>query len=112
MPTLQEGSLVIQPIRFPSVSLEESIEIEKRFIRYSSPSLKWKPSSPRSEAGNSHRPPGSWISDPIITLKPRSKWKTAKTQEGLIAKMRERLECPCPEYGFHFTQPIALGWMN
>ncbi len=31
MPVLQEGTLTIQPVRLPSISLEESIEIEKKF---------------------------------------------------------------------------------
>ncbi|HEY3278809.1 MAG TPA: CusA/CzcA family heavy metal efflux RND transporter [Syntrophorhabdaceae bacterium] len=109
MPTLQEGSLVIQPIRFPSVSLEESIEIEKRFHRilFSFPEVE-SVVSKIGGSGIATDPQGPEISDPIITLKPRSKWKTAKTQEGLIAKMRERLESSMPGVGFNFTQPIAL----
>ncbi len=109
MPIMQEGTLVIQPIRFPSVSLEESIAIEKKFhkILYSFPEVKTVVS--RIGAGEiATDPAGPELSDPIITLKPRSQWKTAHTQEQLIAKMRERLESSLPGVGFNFTQPIAL----
>ena len=109
MPTMQEGSLVVQPIRLPSVSLEESIEIEKRFqkILFSFPEVETVVS--RIGAGGiATDPQGPEISDPIITLKPRSQWKTARTQDGLIAKMRERLEGAMPGMTFNFTQPIAL----
>ncbi len=109
MPTMQEGSLVIQPIRFPSVSLEESVEIEKRFqkVLFTFPEVETIVS--RIGAGGiATDPQGPEISDPIITLKARSQWKTAKTQEALIAKMRERLEASMPGMTFNFTQPIAL----
>ncbi|HEY3278351.1 MAG TPA: CusA/CzcA family heavy metal efflux RND transporter, partial [Syntrophorhabdaceae bacterium] len=109
MPTMQEGSLVIQPIRFPSVSLEESVEIEKRFqkVLFSFPEVD-SVVSRIGAGGIATDPQGPEISDPIITLKPRSQWKTAKTQDGLIAKMRERLEGSMPGMTFNFTQPIAL----
>ena len=109
MPTMQEGSLVIQPIRFPSVSLEESVEIEKKFqkVLFTFPEVETVVS--RIGAGGiATDPQGPEISDPIITLKPRSQWKTAKTQEALIAKMREKLEASMPGMSFNFTQPIAL----
>jgi cobalt-zinc-cadmium resistance protein CzcA len=51
---------------------------------------------------------GPELSDPIITLKPRKEWKTAKNLPGLIDKMREKLEASLPGVGFNFTQPIAL----
>ena len=109
MPIMQEGALVIQPIRFPSVSLEESIAIEKEFqkVLYTFPEVE-NVVSKIGAGGIATDPAGPELSDPIITLKPRSQWKTARTQEELIAKIRERLESSMPGVGFNFTQPIAL----
>ncbi len=109
MPVMQEGSLVIQPIRFPSVSLEESVEIEKKFqkILLSFPEVDTVVSK-IGAGGIATDPAGPELSDPIITLKPRSKWKTATNQEDLVTAMRTRLEDSLPGIGFNFTQPIAL----
>ena len=109
MPAMQEGSLVVQPIRFPSVSLEESIAIEKKVhaIMFTFPEVK----SMVSKVGGSGiatDSQGPEISDPIVTLAPRSEWKTASTPEGLVAAMRERLEGALPGVTFNFSQPIAL----
>lgn len=109
MPILQEGTLTIQMIRLPGISLPESIEMEKRFhkILLSFPEVKTVVSK-IGTAEIATDPMGPEISDPIITLRPRPEWKTAKTQEELMEKMRERLEASMPGVGFNFTQPIAL----
>jgi len=109
MPVLQEGTLSIQLIRLPSISLEESIQMEKKFQRilFSFPEVETFVSKIGS-AEIATDPMGPELSDPIITLKPRSQWKTAHTQEELIDKMRDRLESSLPGVGFNFTQPIAL----
>lgn len=109
MPILQEGTLTIQLIRLPGISLPESVEIEKRFhnILLSFPEVKTVVSK-IGTAEIATDPMGPEISDPIITLKPHSEWKTTKTQDELIEKMRERLEASMPGVAFNFTQPIAL----
>jgi cobalt-zinc-cadmium resistance protein CzcA len=45
-------------------------------------------------------------SEPIVVLKPRSQWRTARTVEELIAKMRVELE-KIPGVAYNFSQPIA-----
>lgn len=109
MPILQEGTLTIQLIRLPGISLPESIEMEKRFqkILLSFPEVETVVSK-IGAAEIATDPMDIGISDTIIPLKPRSQWKTAKTQEELIDKMRERLEASMPGAAFNFTQPIAL----
>lgn len=109
MPVLQEGSLTIQLIRLPGISLDESIEMEKKFhkIILSFPEVETIVSK-IGTAEIATDPMGPEISDTIITLKPRSQWKTAKTQEELMKKMREKLEASMSGVGFNFTQPIAL----
>jgi cobalt-zinc-cadmium resistance protein CzcA len=109
MPVLQEGTLTIQPVRLPSISLEESIEIEKKFqkVLFGFPEVK-NVVSKIGSAEIANDPMGPELSDPIINLTPRSEWKTANSQEALIDKMRQRLEASLPGVGFNFTQPIAL----
>lgn len=109
MPVLQEGTLSIQLIRLPGISLSESVEMEKRFqkILLSFPEVETVVSK-IGAAEIATDPMGPELSDPIITLKPLSQWKTAKTQEELVDKMREKLEASMPGAAFNFTQPIAL----
>ncbi len=109
MPALQEGHLTVQLIRIPGISLRESIEMEKMFhkILLTFPEVETVVSKIGS-AEIASDPMGPELSDPIITLKPRSQWKTAKTLDGLMSAMREKLEASLPGVGFNFTQPIAL----
>ncbi len=109
MPVLKEGTLTIQLIRLPGISLDESVEMEKKFhkILLSFPEVKTVVSK-IGAAEIATDPMGPELSDPIITLKPPSRWKTAKTYGELIDKLRERLEASMPGVAFNFTQPIAL----
>lgn len=109
MPVLQEGHLTIQLIRLPGISLQESVEMEKKFhkILLAFPEVETVVSK-IGAAEIASDPMGPELSDPIITLKPRSQWKTAKSLPELTDKMRDRLESSMPGAGFNFTQPIAL----
>src|SRR3990172_1267482 len=108
IPTMDEGMLTPQVIRLPSVSLSESIEIEKRTQQAL---LKF----PEVEAVVSKigaaelatDPMGVNLSDPFVILKPKNQWKTATTREELVEKMREELQ-KIPGIGLNMTQPIAL----
>jgi cobalt-zinc-cadmium resistance protein CzcA len=109
MPVLQEGHLTVQLIRLPGISLQESIAMEKKFhkILMTFPEVETVVSK-IGAAEIASDPMGPELSDPIITLKPRKEWKTAKDLPGLIDKMREKLEASLPGVAFNFTQPIAL----
>src|SRR3990170_1459812 len=109
MPVLQEGHLTVQLIRLPGISLQESVEMEKKFhkILFTFPEIETVVSR-IGTAEITSDPMGPELSDPIITLKPRSQWKTAKSLPELTDKMRDKLESSMPGVGFNFTQPIAL----
>ena len=109
MPILQEGHLMVQLIRLPGISLQESVEMEKKYhkILLTFPEIE-SVVSRIGAAEIASDPMGPELSDPIITLKPKSQWKTAKNLPELIGKMREKLESSMPGVGFNFTQPIAL----
>lgn len=108
IPSLDEGSLTTQVIRLPSISLPESIEMEKKVQQAL---LKFpEVVTVVSKIGSAEiatDPMGPNVSDPIVILKPKGQWKTAKTKEELIEKMREELE-KIPGVAYNITQPIAL----
>jgi len=108
IPSMDEGSLTPQIIRLPSVSLSESVEIEKKaqqaLLKF--PEVETVVSK-IGAAEIATDPMGPNISDPIVVLKPKKYWKTARTKEELIEKIRAELE-KIPGIGLNMTQPIAL----
>lgn len=108
IPELDEGSILVQPIRMPSVSLTESIAMEKQVqqILMQFPEVEFV-------VGRLGRPDiatdpmGINLSDIYVTLKPKEEWKTAKTKEELIEKMVEELK-HVPGINYNITQPIAM----
>lgn len=107
LPELDEGSLALQAIRIPSVSLTNSLTSAGRIER----ALKEFPEviavvSKTGRPDLATDPMGVEISDIIVTLKPHSEWTVASKDE-LVDKMRERLES-VPGVNFSFSQPIEL----
>jgi cobalt-zinc-cadmium resistance protein CzcA len=108
LPELDEGSIAVQAIRIPSVSLTNSLMTAGRMER----ALKEFPEviSVISKTGRpdlATDPMGVEISDVIVTLKPPAQWTTVSSKEELVEKMRERLES-LPGINFSFSQPIEL----
>ena len=108
IPILDEGSLTPQIIRLPSISLKESIKIEK--IAQKIMMQFHEVETVVSKIGTAEiatDPMGPNLSDPIVVLKPRKFWKTAKYKEELVEKMTESLS-QIPGIALNVTQPIAL----
>ena len=108
IPTLDEGSLTPQVIRLPSISLQESIEIEKKMqqVLLKFPEVETVVSK-IGTAEIATDPMGPNVSDPIVVLRPRDQWETAGTKEELVKKIRGELE-KIPGIGINISQPIAL----
>ena len=108
MPELDEGSIAINVVRLPSVSLKESVElstlIEKMLMKY--PEVETVVSK-TGRAEIAVDPMSQEISDVFVMLKPKKSWRTAKTKEGLIKRMEEDLE-KIPGMRYSFSQPIEL----
>ena len=107
LPELDEGSLAVQAIRIPSVSLTTSLVGTRRIEL----ALKEFPEviSVVSKTGRpdlATDPMGIEISDIIVTLKPHAEW-TVATKDELVNLMRERLEA-IPGINMSFSQPIEL----
>ena len=109
IPRLEEGDLVVQVTRPPSVSLDEAIRgttaVEK--------ALRFFPEV-RHVISRTGSPDvatdimGVEQSDVFVLLKPSSEWTTARDREGLVAKLDEALRRELPGTGFSFTQPIEM----
>ncbi len=108
MPRLDEGSLLIETRKLPSVSLSESVKIStelekiiRRFPEVESVVTKIGRPDVATEAM------GIYQGDVYVDLKPREDWTTAHTKEGLIEAFDRELK-KFPGVSYNFTQPMAM----
>ncbi|MGZ8381191.1 MAG: efflux RND transporter permease subunit [Nitrospira sp.] len=106
IPLLEEGSLTPQVVKLPSVSLSESIELEKQTHKamLEFPEVKMAVSR-IGRAEIPYHPEDLYESDPIVSLHDRSTWKTAKTQLELTDAIRKKL-AEIPGISVLMSQPI------
>jgi len=109
VPRLDEGDLVIQASRLPSVSLSQSLasttQIEKTLLPF--PEVRTVVSRTGSpEIATDVM--GLDLSDVFVILKPRGQWRRGMTREKLVADMHDALEKGVPGNVFSFTQPIEM----
>ncbi|MDO8724084.1 MAG: efflux RND transporter permease subunit [Syntrophales bacterium] len=107
VPTMDEGAIVINITRLPSIALEDSLDItgivERELMKF--PEVKSVVSrTGTDEIGTD--PMGPELSDVFINLKPKSEW-ISKTKVELQEKMREAIE-KIPGIAFVFSQPIQM----
>jgi cobalt-zinc-cadmium resistance protein CzcA len=106
VPILNEGSLAPLTIRLPSISLEQSIKIEREVQRavLEFPEVKMMVSKlGRTELGNDPQEPNE--SDSVAALRPIQEWTTASTMPELKERIRERL-AQVPGASYLLSQPI------
>ena len=106
IPILNEGAISPQTIRYPSIALDRSIEIEKEMQRavMEFPEVRMVVSKiGRSEMGNDPQEPNA--SDPVVSLRPMDEWTTAKTKAALDDAIRKRIE-KVPGANYLLSQPI------
>lgn len=108
IPTLDEGDLVVQPIRARTVNAEETIRLvtaaEKKvrevpevvtiFSRSGTPEVATDP-MPLS------------LTDSFIMLKERRDWRPGLTKDKLQAEIEEKVN-QVPGQGYNFSQPIEM----
>jgi len=109
VPRLDEGDLLVQPVRLPSISLTDSLAIGGKIesVLRSFPEVTTvvtRTGSPEVATDVM----GIEQSDVFAILRPRSEWKTAHTREGLIAAMDKALDREVPGVSFSYTQPIEM----
>jgi len=108
MPRLDEGSILVQTFKAPSVSVSESaalnLELEKVLGEF--PEVV-QVVSKLGRPDFATEAMGVYETDTYLTLKPRDQWTTAATKEGLIDAMAAALD-EFPGIGYVFTQPMAM----
>lgn len=109
VPRLNEGDILVQPIRLPSISLTESLNTATRIeqVLKKFPEVKTVVSR-TGTAEVATDVMGMESSDVFVILKPRSEWKHNETREQLIAEMDKALDEQVPGVGFSYTQPIEM----
>lgn len=106
IPILEENALTPQIVRLPSVSLPESIEMEKQTHRamLEFPEVRMAVSKiGRPDIAFGPEEPNE--SDPIVSLADRSTWRTASTQSRLTDAIRKKL-AEIPGISVLMSQPI------
>lgn len=109
LPELDEGSILIEAVRDPSVSLTTSVgmqaEMERTLLAF--PEVTTVVSRVgRPDIGSD--PMGINQADVFVMLKPRSEWRPGLTKPALEAAMEERLGERVAGMAFGFTQPVAM----
>ena len=109
IPQLQEGTLVVTSARLPSVALPTSIDsvtlIEKTLKRF--PEVETVVSNTGTAAIPTD-PMGVEQTDSFVILKPARAWKTASSQDGLIAAYGKALQKAVPGTALTWSQPIEM----
>ena len=106
VPILNEGTMAPLTIRLPSISLEQSIKIEREVQRavMEFPEVQMIVSKiGRTELANDPQEPNE--SDSVAALHPIETWTTASTMEELKERVRKRLS-QVPGANFLISQPI------
>src|SRR6056297_3239492 len=109
LPELDEGSILIEQVRMPSVTLSESVENADWLagkLTENIPEIKTVvPKTGRSDLANDWM--GVHQTDVWVMLHPREQWRDGLNKQDIIDRIRPYLETE-PGLSFNFTQPIAM----
>lgn len=109
MPRLEEGDLLVEAVRLPSATLEDSLKMSTQIenIIKAFPEVKTVFSKTgRPEIANDVM--GVHQTDVWVILEPEADWPAAKTRDELIEEMSAALNSQVPGVAFGFTQPIEM----
>ncbi|TGD74844.1 efflux RND transporter permease subunit [Mangrovimicrobium sediminis] len=108
MPTLDEGDVIVQLEKSPSISLEASVALDQQIeaaLLAEVPEIRQIVARTGSDELGLD-PMGLNETDVFMELRPRDEWEV-DSKEALIARMREVLQ-RFPGINFGFTQPIQM----
>ncbi len=109
LPELDEGSILIEQVRMPSVTLNQSIENANWLagqLKKNIPEIETVvPKTGRSDLANDWM--GVHQTDVWVVLKPTDEWRKGITKEDIIAMIEPYLQTE-PGLAYNFTQPIAM----
>ena len=108
MPTMDEGDLIVQIEKLPSITLHQSVsldlQVQQNLLKNISEVEKITGRVGSDELGLD--PMGFNDTDTFLALKPKSEW-TVPSKAALIEKIREVMR-ETPGLAFSFTQPIEM----
>ena len=109
LPELDEGSILVEQVRMPSVTLEESVQNANWFAKQviqNVPEVKTVvPKTGRSDLANDWM--GVHQTDVWVILKSPDEWRDGMTKEKIAEELRPFLQTE-PGLAYNFTQPIAM----
>ncbi|MCC7102469.1 MAG: efflux RND transporter permease subunit [Fimbriimonadaceae bacterium] len=108
VPQLDEGSLVIQPVRARTVDAEQTVKLvtafEKKVLEVPEVVTVFSRSGTPEVATD---PMPLSLTDSFIMLKPHHEWRPGMTKEKLIAELEHKV-AEVPGQGYNFSQPIQM----
>lgn len=109
LPELDEGSILVEQVRMPSVTLEESVENADWLaaqLTQNIPEIKTVvPKTGRSDLANDWM--GVHQTDVWVMLEPMDEWRDGLTKADIENEIRPYLETE-PGLSYNITQPIAM----
>jgi cobalt-zinc-cadmium resistance protein CzcA len=109
IPTLDEGSLLLEVRRLPGISLTESIATELRIERAVMQVPEVLHAVARTGAPQlAIDPMGIEASDVYLMLKPRDEWRPGLSADDLRRELKARVEAAVPEAFAGLSQPIQM----
>ncbi len=109
MPRLEEGDLLVEAVRLPSATLEDSLTMSTQIenIIQEFPEVKTVfCKTGRPEIANDVM--GVHQTDVWVILNPVDEWPVEKSRDELIEEMSYQLNSQVPGVAFGFTQPIEM----
>lgn len=108
IPTLDEGDLVVQPIRIRTVNVEETIRLvtaaEKKALEVPEVITMFSRSGTPEVATD---PMPLSLTDSFIMLKERDQWRPGMTKDKIQDEIAKKLN-EVPGQGYNFSQPIEM----
>jgi heavy metal efflux system protein len=109
LPKLEEGALTVTTTKLPGISLASALQTQEMVERTL---MQFPEVQTTVTLGGSSEiptdPMGVEQSDTFIILKPKSQWKTAQTQDGLVAAYSKALNQDVPGITQDWAQPIEM----
>lgn len=108
MPTLDEGDIIVQVEKLPSITLDQSVKLDEQVqknLLKNIPEIETIVARVGSDELGLD-PMGFNDTDTFLVLKPKEQW-TVSTKEALIEKIRSVM-AQTPGLAFSFTQPIEM----
>lgn len=108
VPQLDEGSLVIQPVRARTVDAEQTVKLvtafEKKVLEVPEVVTVFSRSGTPEVATD---PMPLSLTDSFVMLKPRAEWRRGLTKEALVEELEAKV-AEVPGQAYNFSQPIQM----